>query len=114
MPTANAVAQGLRKVAEALEEAGDAEITRPLLYFSHYDRKKQFLALARVFPRPFEKKYDEHNLELRRDDDSAQIVASIRRSVICRLVTPAIPAVYDCDPLLSDDEMASIPAEQSK
>jgi hypothetical protein len=34
------------------------------------------------------------------------------RSAVCRIVTPAVPAVYDCLPLLSPEEEAQIETPQ--
>ena len=33
---------------------------------------------------------------------------SIDREKVCKLISPAVPAVYDCAPLLSEDEEAKL------
>ena len=108
MPKANEVASQLRAVADALDKQPDAEIVKPMLHFYHgySGTKEEFLSLARVFPRPFDKGdgYNHTEYTLTHDADALQIYASIDRSTVCRLVKAAQPAEYECEPLLNQEE----------
>ena len=108
MPTANAIASRLREIADMLDKTPDAEMTSASLSFYHglLGTKEQFLNLAKVFPRPFEKgdgyRHDEYTLEHK--TNAVRVYASIDRSKVCILREPAREAVYDCVPLLSLEE----------
>jgi len=114
MPTANAVAKELRKLADQLDRKPDIEIVKPTVHFSHgHSRgKDQFLSLASVFPRPLKKgdgwQHEEYTLS--HDTDALDVYACIDRSKVCTVVIPAREAVYDCVPLLSIEEEAEIEA----
>ena len=113
MTTAGAVAQELRKLADALDKEPELQVFRPeidfLTKYAGETKKSVFLALARILPRPLKKqpqRYDGTALELVHETSAIRILAAIPRSEVCRLIEPAktIPAVYDCTPLLSEDE----------
>jgi|ERR1035437_253782 hypothetical protein len=113
MPTAGAVASELRRIADALDKEPGAEIEKVSLYFSHLSHKDKFLTLARLLPRPLLKSYTSNNdnegdLELRYDSAALSLNAYINRSAVCTVVEPAKPAVYKCEPLLSDAEEAAV------
>lgn len=55
MPKAKDVATELRKFADALDAIADLEIEKPNMYFYSWDRKEQFLNLAKAILRPFAK-----------------------------------------------------------
>jgi len=42
--------------------------------------------------------------------DGLTFDVEVARNAVCRLVKPAQPAVYDCEPLLSQEEEESIGA----
>lgn len=110
MPTAGAVAAELRKLVDALAKEPETEISEATIYFSHYqpNAKDLFLALAKVLPRPLVKNYTgedgQGDLELKYCSPAMSINCYIHRSQVCTMVEPAKPAVYKCDPLLSDEE----------
>ena len=108
MPKANAIATRLREIADFLDKTPDAELTKPSLSFYHGygDTKEQFVNLAKVFPRPFEKGdgYSHDQITLSHDGEAVSAYASIDRSRVCTLIEPARPARYDCVPLLSLEE----------
>lgn len=110
MPKASHVAQELRNLADALDQAPDADILKPYMYFSHYGPgdKHAFLALAGVLPHPFKKIYRGIDLVLEYSSRSIHVESKINRDTVCRLVEPAKPAVYECEPLLSEDERAAL------
>jgi hypothetical protein len=106
MPTAREIAVELRKFADRLELNPDAEMDKPYISFYYFgdSQKQAFLNSARALPRPLVKSSDEGNLKLTYDSLAMYAYASIPKSVTCTLVEPARPAVYRCDPILSEDE----------
>ena len=109
MTTAGAVAAELRRIADALDKEPEAEIVKPTVWFWSYDHRASFLNLIRLIPRPIEKEYGISSLIVRkRDWPNTQFQARVDRSVVCKIVEPAKPAVYECEPLLSDEEEATL------
>ena len=112
MTTAGQVASELRKLADALDKEPDASIVSPSIYFccSYCGEasKPAFLAIAKLLPRPLNKKPrgDEYRLEYSTKNLSVQ--AYIERNQICTLIEPAKPAVYDCPSILSEAEEAAL------
>lgn len=120
MTTAGAVAIELRKLADALDKEPELEIFQPEIDFrTKYggERKKEvFLSLARIFPRPLKKgaqSHDQEALEIVYETSAIRVCTAIRRTEVCRLIEPArtIPAVYDCTPLLSEEEENQLEGE---
>lgn len=105
MPKASEVAHELRKLADALEVEPETDLAQPMVTF-YCDTKDQFLASARLLPRPLKKEFEEVRMELANDRHECPIWlrSVIERTKVCILVKPAQPAVYDCEPLLSPDE----------
>ena len=104
---ASELATKLRKLADGLDKAPDAEIT-PYVSISLSD-KATFLELAKVVPRPLTKKiryegtnYEDFTLE------GDGFVIGIPRSEVCVLVEPARTARYKCPSILSDEEEAAL------
>jgi hypothetical protein len=119
MPKAIEIANELRNLANALEREPDVELPVPdLSFYCKYlgtEGKPMFLTLARIFPRPLTKQlhvYDENTMEIRHKADALTVTACIERSLVCKLIEKEriIPAVYDCEPLLSVEEEESINA----
>lgn len=112
LPThATAAAAELRKLADCLDRLGpDALIDRPTVYFTYFSEtvKEAFLALTRVLPRPLEKDFqtNPNRLQLKYHSLGLDIRASVNRQAVCRLVAPAREAVYECEPLLTEEELA--------
>lgn len=114
MPKAQEVANELRKLVEALEKMPDAEIKRPYLLLSSYDAPT-FRAAAKIMPKPFKKDVayaDSDNPELRMiyGNPTIHIQASVPQKLVCKVIEPAKPAVYDCAPVLSEAEDAEFAA----
>ena len=120
MPKASEVAQELRKLADALDKEPDTSISNVYCGIS-LKSKESFLSVARVLPRPLWKdlsatEYVLDNRQHKPDGSldfgaawpAIHIRAQVDRSLVCRLVKPAIPAKYECDPLLSQEEEASL------
>ena len=111
MTTAGAVAAELRRIADALDKEGDAPMKEPYLYFIPHS-KEQFLGLPRLLPKPLYKGGDDFHYELKTyqnwSDSAVYTKAWISRSKVCKLVKPAQPAEYKCEPLLSEDEEAAL------
>ena len=115
MPKAIEVVNELRKLADALEKLGENSMSRIAIYIRP-DSKEQFLMLAKALPRPIFKMADSTNYTItnwpitkegRRDYDKVPMVdvdITIDRTNVCRLVSPAVPAKYECEPLLSEIE----------
>ena len=104
MPKASEVAAELRRVAGALEQEPEAELTRPSLVFFSWDQKEQFLNAVRLLPRPLAKESDGSYFKVKHEAPGLRFEASIRQEKVCTLVEPAKPAVYKCEPLLSPEE----------
>ena len=113
MPLAHEVATELRKFADSLDRVPDAEVSRPFMNFGRdylANDKERFLSIARFMPRPIKKEYTDRELKLNYESPALYIFANIDRADVCELVEPAKPAVYRCDPILSDDEVESLEA----
>lgn len=106
MPKAYEVAIELRKLADSLECEPEAEITKPVMSFYHWGEpgKQHFLNVVRLLPRPLVKNYDDSDIMLDHDTPALRVYAKIQRSVVCRMVKPAQPAEFECDPILSVEE----------
>jgi hypothetical protein len=114
LTTAGKVASELRKIAESLEQQPDAAIGKPYLTFSE-DKKEPFLAVVRLFPHPLKKgvRYPEETYAqnyVRYETDGIILEASVQRDKVCRIVEPAKPPVWECDPILSDVEESTLTA----
>jgi len=113
MATLREIATALRNVADVLDKSPDIEAGRPGLdwYFFNAKDKQKFLDLAKAFPRPFKKTYedDPHGwLRIAFEQDALKTEAQIYRSAVCEIVEPAKPPVYHCPSLLSDDEEVAL------
>jgi len=113
MPKANEVANELRKLADSLDVNPDADMVRPSISWYHWSEshKDKFLAVARLLPRPLNKKVGtgEHaDLTIEYRSDALLAYASIPRSLTCELVEPAKAAVYKCEPILSQLEESEL------
>lgn len=111
MPKAHEVAAALRTFADRLDLTPDAIVSRPFVSFSRdygKDDKEKFLNVAKALPRPFTKEWSGNELQVIHDNPAAYIYARIDRSDVCELVEPAKPAVYRCDPILSEEEDAEL------
>lgn len=101
------VAMELRKLADALDVQPDAEIVKPYVWFMAND-KDAFLALARLLPRPLVKKLDGPYIQIGYDNPAIFVASQVSQSLTCELIEPAKPAVYRCDPILSEEEDAAV------
>jgi len=74
MITASAVASELRRIADVFDKSPETKLIQPRLsfYFGYADTKEQFLDLAKVFPRPFDKGdgYDHQQYTLKHETDA--------------------------------------------
>ena len=110
MPLAKEVAIELRKLADALDREPEAEVPYAFVNFDAHS-KESFLTLAKVMPRPFEKGVTDSKwpqLRLKYRNDAITLWVDVSQSLACELVTPAQPAVYRCDPILSLAEEAAL------
>ena len=110
MPQASVVAAELRRIADSLDKEPETEIEQPMISFYHWSEseKIQFLNEVRLLPRPLQKKYNGEEVSLEHETPGARVYAKIQRKAICRLIRPAIPAEYDCDPILSEQELQEV------
>lgn len=109
MPKANEVAAELRKLADALDRIGECEVSAPNVYFSYCFEgsaaKDDFLALAKILPRPLTKEYPAGDtMDLVYKTNAIRVRTYIERSKVCTLIEPSRKAVYRCEPLLSPEE----------
>lgn len=113
MPLAKDIAAELRKFADALDTNPDAELAKPRMFFSHSyvnNAKDKFLAVAKLLPRPLKKGdgYSHNEVTLDYENETVNFYASIAKSEMCELVTPARAAVYRCVPILSAEEESTL------
>lgn len=108
MTTAGAVAIELRRIADAFEKNADAVVVKPILTFYHgyMATKEEFVSLAKVFPRPFDKGdgFKHEQFTLTHHSEHLEVYASIERSAVCEIVEHARPAVYRCAPILGEED----------
>lgn len=107
MPNAREIATELRRIADAIEREPETQLVRPMLSF-YCNEKDEFLASARLLPRPMKKDMTEHRYGLENMDSVVWLRSMVDRNKVCTLVKPAVPAVYDCAPLLSEEEENSL------
>ena len=117
MPTAHEVATELRKFADTLDANPEAKIAKPTIwwYFWGESDKEMFKRIARMFPRPLQKRiYDSASsrpmIAIESSNGIIDFEVRIPQIVTCRIIEPAKPAVYDCEPLLSEIEEAEVTA----
>lgn len=113
MPLAKDVAAEFRRLADCLEQNPEAEVKDPLVSFYHYTEsdKTRFLNIVRLLPHPLKKEFTNDDVRIGYKTDAVWIYAKIPRNAICELVEPAKPAVYKCEPLLSDAQIEEIGSE---
>ncbi len=113
MANAGKVAMELRQLADALDVQPDAEIITPWISFYGYE-KESFLATARLLPRPLKKNIEDREKSWARVKveclgfKAIDVNVSIPQSLTCELVEPAQPAVYRCEPILSEEEESMV------
>ena len=111
MPKSGEVASELRRLADALDKEPETDIQVPTVWF-HCDRKEHFLNVAKLALRPLKKTIwtpgSIPSVRLSYEAPAMNIEAVIDQSHMCRLVKPAQEAVYECDPLLSQEEEDSL------
>lgn len=110
------LANELRKLADAVAKLDDlGNYLIPAFYFNfrygNEEQKNGFINFARVMPKPLEKKYEGNDFVLEYNSEFLRIHASIERDKVCKIVKPAQPAEYECEPLLSQDEIEGIGIE---
>jgi hypothetical protein len=113
------LANDLRKLADAvegLEEVVTFSTPRIFLGFAYGNEKHKngFIEFAKIMPKPFEKKFTEHELQLIYKSEALEVQAYIERDKVCKIVKPAQPAVYDCEALLSQAEIAQLGAAETE
>lgn len=108
MPKASEVATELRKLADVLDAHGETNVGKPDLRFWAGSDKEQFLAAVSVLPRPLAKRYtgtgEYDSFYVEHKTPALIVAAQAYRTTVCRLVTPAQPAVFECEPLLAAEE----------
>ena len=116
--TSHEYSSRLRAAADKLDNAPEFEVPdyeesyiakSGIVRLSYYGDKDGFLAAVRAIGGGV-KGGDEQSLEFK----SGDIVLRVNRDLLCRIVKPAQPAEYDCEPLLSQLEEASLGSERSE
>ena len=107
MPFARDVANELRKLADALDKEPKTEVAQPLFSFIN-NTKEKFMASARLLPRPLAKVIQQDFVALENPNHREEPIwyrSEVNRNLVCELVSPA---VYKCEPLLSEAEEAAL------
>lgn len=107
-PTAGEVAAKFRQIADLLDKTPETIVPRPYIGFS-CDSKEMFVRTSRLMPRPLTKKIDFPDTSyadfcITNETDAVHLYCKVPQSMTCTLITPARPAVYDCEPILSLEE----------
>lgn len=113
MTTAGAIAIELRKLAEALDKAPKVELPQAVFTLGCGVNKENFIASAQILPHPLKKEYPRNPGEykfiwMKHKTPALEIRAWAYQSAVCRMVTPAMPARFECEPLLSAEEEAQL------
>ena len=114
------VASDLRMLADALDREPDTLVPRVEVDFDcRYgyvieEAKAMFISLAHLLPKPLAKsvrQFDKESMELRYTSPAMILTTEVKRTTVCKLIEPekVIPAVYECEPLLSAAEEAAFP-----
>ena len=114
--TSHALATDLAKMAEHLKQQPDLEIgTFYLTNESYNTTGEQFKTIAKSFPKPLRKRVTSSStgssditLESPKEVTGFTLYFRVPQNKVCRVVTPARPAVYDCEPLLTPEEEAEL------
>jgi hypothetical protein len=105
------LATELAKLAEHLNAQPDMDLG-DIRIANHSCTGEQFKAIAKVMPKPLHKRITNDSLDwiYLETPDGAILAMSFHaeRKRICTLITPAQPAVYACEPLLSDEEIEAL------
>ena len=103
---------GLRKLAALLESKPPTEMPSSctLNIGSFYGARDKFVAMAKVFGGT--KQTNEFHYILRSVYGPLMVDVYTDRKTICKLITPAVPAVYDCPELLTPKEQDEIEGGQ--
>jgi hypothetical protein len=107
--TSHEYAQKLKIAAEFFLSKPEFKIRNsPILFSSYWSDKEAFLAAVKALGSG-EKKYEGESLKfIVTITEGLTFDVEVSRSAVCRLVKPAQPAVYDCEPLLSQEEEATL------
>jgi hypothetical protein len=108
---AGLAAAELRKLADALDKEPELEVPQPSINFYCWftpKAKQYFLDLARVLPRPLAKVYRDDSIQIEYNADALSVYAMIERNALCVLKSPAIPAQWECEPVLSQAQEDSL------
>lgn len=114
--TAQQLASALRKIADHYEQFGEQELCAvPTLNFD-FGWEISPVATIKMLPHPIRKKFDPDTdpspyAWFRATYEGIKLVVAGPRKDVCTLVTPAQPAVYHCDPILSPEDEAAIEAK---
>lgn len=114
MTTAGAVATELRRIADALDKEPGANVVKGILWFWNGGNKESFLNLIRLVPRPLKKVYEEGkgaSVIATHETEALTIELRVARDRVCQIVEPEKPAVYKCEPLLTDEEEVTLTAD---
>lgn len=106
---ASEVATKLRVLADSLDHVPEAEISCYLNLSPLMGDKETFVSVARALPRPLKKTIlygDSEYSDFRLSGDG--FFWTIPRSKFCKIIEPAKPAVYNCPPILSEEEEAAL------
>ena len=112
MPKASEVANELRKLADAFDQHPESPATKAYVTLM-CDTKEEFVSVSKMLPRPLVKSIqyegkDYEELRVEYSNSAVRIMATIKRNLVCQLVEPAKPAVYKCEPILSQLEEESL------
>ena len=104
--TTEGLVAGLRQIADYYEAHPDS-ILPYVTVMAFPETREQFLAEAKRLAAgaKIEKSlapYKEEYFRITRTFGTVNIEVEIRQALLCRLLEPARPAVYDCPPLLEE------------
>lgn len=107
---------GLRQLADYLENNPDIPTPSSTTvtacatdYLNEEGTKHNMQAVAKC-PGPWSKEFDDSFLTLTRKFAGIELQVFCNRNHVCKMVEPAKPAVWDCEPLLSAKEFEELTA----
>ena len=114
---AHELAAELVKLAEHLTTQPDMEIGRHYLTNASYDTTgEEFKNIAKVMPKPLSKDVSTYSVgseDLILTSPDCYVAPfslhfRVERNKVCKVITPAVPAVYECEPLLTPEEESAL------
>ena len=111
--TSRDLSSALRQIADKLDNAPEFTIPQfssKFIHFNLFNHKQELLARARILGG--KKNYSPSSLTLTQEIGPLEVSLVVDRSTICKLVSPAQEAVYECESIFCAEEEESLGGAQ--